>query len=104
MRDAPSIDIINALTESGAKIKAYDPESMNVAKSILSHIKYTKDSYETIEESDLLIILTEWNEFKELDFVKMKSLMNQPLIVDGRNIYDPEKMESLGFTYIGVGR
>jgi UDPglucose 6-dehydrogenase len=104
MRDAPSIDIIELLKRDGAKIKAFDPQSMEVAKGIIKDIEFTESVYDTAKDVDVLVVLTEWNDFKEVDFKKIKSLMKEPIVVDGRNIYDPEKMRELGFTYLGVGR
>jgi len=104
MRFAPSIDIINYLQKEGAKIKAYDPEAVENAKKLLKDIKYCKDPYEAAESADALLILTEWNEFKELDLDKIKDLMKNKLIIDGRNIYKPEEMKKLGFSYISIGR
>ncbi len=104
MRDAPSIVIINSLVKAGAKIKAYDPVAMKNAEKILKRITFSKDCYQAVEGADLLILLTEWNEFRQLDLVKIKKLMKKPNIVDGRNIYDPKKVKDLGFAYIGVGR
>lgn len=103
IRFAPSIDIINYLQKEGAKIKAYDPEAMEKAKKLLE-IEYCKDPYEAAKDIDVLLILTEWNEFKELDLEKIKNLMKNNLIVDGRNIYNPEEMKKLGFNYISIGR
>lgn len=104
MRFAPSIDIINDLQKEGAKVKAYDPQAMDKAKQILNNIEYCKNAYDVAEGSDVLIILTEWDEFKELDFKKIKSLLKHPLIIDGRNIYNPEDMKKLGFNYVSIGR
>ena len=104
MRFAPSIDIIEELQKEGALIKAYDPESAYKAKNILKDIKYCEDPYETAKDADALLILTEWNEFKELDLKKIKSLMKHHLIIDGRNIYNPEDMKREGFRYISIGR
>ncbi len=104
MRYAPSIDIINDLLAMGAKIKAYDPHAMERAKSEVKGITYCEDSYSVCKGSDCLVVLTEWNEFKELDMKKVKKLLNQPVVVDGRNIYDPEKLKELGFRYFSVGR
>lgn len=104
MRFAPSIYVINELQKEGAKIKAYDPEAMEKAKSVLNGIEFCKDPYEVSKNSDVLLILTEWNEFKELDLKKIKSLMKNPLIIDGRNIYNPENMKKEGFSYISIGR
>lgn len=104
MREAPSIDIIKKLQEEGARIKAYDPKAMENAKVILGDIEYGKDAYEVAMESDALIIVTEWDEFKNLDLMKIKKLLKQPVILDGRNIFDPAEMSRLGFIYEGVGR
>jgi UDPglucose 6-dehydrogenase len=104
MRYAPSIDIISELQSHGAKIKAFDPHAMEKAKTYLKKVEFCKDSYSVCKGSDCLIILTEWNEFKELDFKKIKKLLNQPVVVDGRNIYDPAQMKALGFQYYSIGR
>jgi UDPglucose 6-dehydrogenase len=104
IRSAPSIDIVRLLQMEGAKIKVYDPCAMEKAKDVLDKVKFCPDPYDVCRGSDCLLILTEWDEFKELDFLKMKKLLKRPLIIDGRNIYDAEKMEKLGFTYIGIGR
>jgi UDPglucose 6-dehydrogenase len=104
MRFAPSIDIINALQKEDAEIKAYDPEAMGKAKSVLKNIEYCKDPYETAKDVDALLILTEWNEFKELNLEKIKNLMKNNIVVDGRNVYNQEEMKKLGFNYISIGR
>jgi UDPglucose 6-dehydrogenase len=104
MRDAPSITIAEMLVEAGAVIKGYDPVAMNVARSIMRGITLCKDPYEVAEGSDALAIITEWNEFKQLDMIRIRSLMKQPVIVDGRNIYDPALMTEMGFVYRGFGR
>jgi len=104
MRNAPSIEIINALQKEGAKIKAYDPEATEKAKGIFSNITYCSDPYEIAKDSDALVILTEWNEFKELDLKKIKQLLKHPLILDGRNIYNPKELKKEGFKYISIGR
>ena len=104
MRFAPSIDIVTDLQKEGAKIKAYDPKAMQKAKEILKGVVYCNNSYDVAKDADALIIVTEWNEFKELDLKRIKSLMKHPLIIDGRNIYDPEAMKNEGFIYISIGR
>lgn len=104
MRFAPSIEIINWLTEKGAKITAYDPQSMSKAKKILPQITFTEDMYKVAEGADLLIILTDWNEFKEMDLAKILNLLKHPNLIDARNIYQPDNMKALGFNYLGVGR
>jgi UDPglucose 6-dehydrogenase len=104
MREAPSIIIINQLQEEGANIKAFDPEAEETAKKILSNIEYVNDPYDAIKDADALMIITEWNEFRTLDKQKIKQLLKQPNIIDGRNVYGPREMKELGFNYIGVGR
>ncbi len=104
MRDAPSIPIINALLKDGAKIKAYDPVAMDNAKKIFSGVVFCEDSYSAARDADLLIVLTEWNEFKQLDLAKIKEVMKKPVILDGRNIYNPQEVKRLEITYQGVGR
>lgn len=104
MRDAPSISVIKSLQDLNFKIQAYDPIATLNAKKLLKNVNFRKDPYETSKGADVLIIMTEWNEFKEMDLKRVKSLMRNPNLIDGRNIYDPEKAKSLGFKYIGVGR
>src|SRR3989338_332454 len=104
MRFAPSIRIINDLQGEGAEIKAYDPKAMQKAKEVLKGVEYCSSPYDAAKDSDALVIVTEWNEFKEMDLKKIKSLMKHPLIVDGRNIYNPDLMKKEGFTYISIGR
>ncbi len=104
MRFAPSIYIINELQKEGAKIKAYDPEAMERAKKILKDVGYCNNPYDAAKNSDALVIITEWNEFRELDLKKIKQLMRHNLIVDGRNIYNTEEMKKHGFNYISIGR
>ena len=104
MRDAPSIDIANALLEAGAKVKAFDPVAMDVARPILPQVEMCSDLYGVMKDADALMVITEWNEFKQLDLEEMRGLMRQPVMFDGRNIYDPEQMHDLGFRYRGLGR
>jgi len=104
IRNAPSLEIIKGLLQEGAKIRVYDPQAMSKAKQVLENAIFCKDSYEVCKGSDCLLIVTEWNEFKELDFIKVKKLLKRPLIFDGRNIYEPESLKKLGFTYVGLGR
>lgn len=105
MRDAPSITIINKLLEAGASIKAHDPEAMDEAKKVFGNkIEYVQNNYEVVKGADAVAVITEWNEFRRPNFEKMKRLMKTPVIFDGRNIYDPKEMKSLGFTYYGIGR
>lgn len=104
MRDAPAIDIANTLIEAGAKVRAYDPVAMNVAKNILPNVQMFDDSYTMAKDCDALMVVTEWNEFKQLDLEKIKSLLKSAIIYDGRNIYEPKRMKEMGFTYKAVGR
>jgi UDPglucose 6-dehydrogenase len=103
MRDAPSLVIVPALRERGAKLRAYDPEGMTEAKKHLD-IEMCADPYAALKGADGVVILTEWNEFRALDLVQMKELLKRPLMVDLRNIYRPEEMERAGFSYVSVGR
>ncbi|HMS22523.1 MAG TPA: UDP-glucose/GDP-mannose dehydrogenase family protein [Candidatus Levybacteria bacterium] len=104
MRDASSITIINLLKNDGVKIKAYDPQAMENSKKIMPEITYCKDPYEVAKDADAICILTEWNEFRELDLEKIRSVMKTPNLIDGRNIYAPSVLEKLGFNSVGVGR
>jgi UDPglucose 6-dehydrogenase len=104
MRDAPSIDIAKALQEEGAKVRAFDPVAMEVAKDFMPGVEMASDPYSMSEGCDALLVMTDWNEFKHLDLERIRDLMKQPVLFDGRNIYEPEKMGSLGFTYRGFGR
>jgi UDPglucose 6-dehydrogenase len=105
MRDAPSVEIINLLLYEGAEVRAYDPVAMENARRVLGDgITYCKDPYEVAEGADALMLVAEWNEFKQLDMERIKGLMRQPVLMDGRNVYDPSRMRKLGFTYRGMGR
>ncbi|MBW8868696.1 MAG: UDP-glucose/GDP-mannose dehydrogenase family protein, partial [Acidobacteria bacterium] len=105
MREAPAVPIIKGLLARGAKVVAYDPEATKVAKGIFgSKITYAKHAYAALKGADALLIVTEWNEFREPDFGKMKKLMREPLILDGRNIYQPSAVRAAGFTYGSIGR
>lgn len=105
MREAPSINIIEKLIEKGAIIKTYDPQAMENAKMVLPRkVKYVKNVFSAVRNTDAIVLLTEWREFQQLDLSKVKKLMKNPVIIDGRNVYDPSEIRKLGFTYIGVGR
>ena len=104
MRNAPAVDIIQVLQSEGAKIKAFDPQAMEKAKEILSGVEFCRDAYAAARACDCLLILTEWKEFKDLNFSKVQKSMRQPIIFDGRNVLDQEEMERLGFEYFGIGR
>lgn len=105
MREAPSITIIEALLNMGAKIKAYDPKAFDSAKAIFKdRIEYCSGSYDALENADAMLLLTEWNEFRRPNFEKMKSLMKQPVIFDGRNQYNPLRLRENGFEYFCIGK
>ena len=104
MRDAPSLDIIPTLQSAGANIDAYDPEGMHEAKSVLKDVSWCNDAYEAMAGADAVAILTEWNEFRGLDLPRIKSLLKNPIVIDLRNIYNPEEMRDAGFVYSCVGR
>ena len=104
MREAPSVSIITALQDSGARIRAFDPEGMKHARSILGDVEYASDAYSCMEGADALVIITEWDVFRKLDLQRVKSLLRKPVVADLRNIYRPEEMARLGFTYVSVGR
>ncbi|HEX8965738.1 MAG TPA: UDP-glucose/GDP-mannose dehydrogenase family protein [Patescibacteria group bacterium] len=106
MRDAPSRTIIPALIKKGAIVKAFDPISMENAKRLpeFKGLLFAKNAQEAAKDADVLVVLTEWNEFKLLSLKEIKKLLKNPIIIDGRNIYTPEEAKALGFTYIGVGR
>ncbi len=105
MREAPAITIIEALLKAGAEVHAHDPEALNEARRIFGdRIHYHRVNYDAVEGADALLVVTEWNEFRRPDFQRMRQLMKRPVVFDGRNIYDPNEMRQLGFTYYSVGR
>jgi UDPglucose 6-dehydrogenase len=105
MRDASSITVIESLLAAGARVQAFDPEAMEEARKIFGdRIQYTHRNYDALHGAAALLILTEWNEFRRPDFARIKGLLKQPVIFDGRNIYDPEDVRKLGFTYYSIGR
>jgi UDPglucose 6-dehydrogenase len=104
LREAVAPDVIRLLLDSGARVRAYDPAAMEHAKALLPGVKFAENAYAAAEGAHCLVIFTEWNEFKEMDLERVHGAMRSPIIVDGRNIYDPEKAKALGFTYRGVGR
>jgi UDPglucose 6-dehydrogenase len=104
MRDSPSLAIIPALQAAGATVRAFDPEGMKEAGKLMDKIVFCKDTYETMEGADAVVILTEWNEFRAMDLPRVKKLLRTPVVIDLRNIYKPEDMSSAGFYYSSVGR
>ena len=104
LRDAPGIDIARVLHAAGAHVRAYDPAAMEKARTVLPEVEYARDPYALAQGADALVVITEWNEFRHLDLKRLKSLMRKPVIIDGRNIYDPATVRDNGFTYLGIGR
>ncbi len=104
MREAPAVDIVRALLERGARVRAYDPVAIDAARKVLPDITYAADEYAAVEGADALVFVTEWNQFRALDMERIRRLLRQPKIADLRNIYEPEAMRALGFDYVGVGR
>jgi UDPglucose 6-dehydrogenase len=104
MREAPSLEILPALQKAGASVRAYDPEGMDEAESLLPGVTFCKDAYEALEGADALTIITEWNAFRNLDLKRVKSLLKEPVFVDLRNIYEPAAMREAGFRYSSIGR
>jgi UDPglucose 6-dehydrogenase len=104
LREAPSLDIAKVLIAAGAHVRAYDPAAVEGARALLPDIEYSTDAYAVADGADALVLVTEWNEFRFLDLARVKASMRKPVMVDGRNIYDPSMMRSLGFTYRGIGR
>lgn len=105
MREAPSIYIIHALVKYGAKVVAYDPVAMANAKALLpKSVQFAPDAYRAAKDADAVAVITEWNEFRQLDLVKLAKALKSSVLFDGRNIYDPAQVKQLGFMYYGVGR
>ncbi|MCH7902629.1 UDP-glucose/GDP-mannose dehydrogenase family protein, partial [archaeon] len=104
MREASSIEVIKALEKEGAIVTAVDPVASVTAKQIFPDLQIVDSAYEAAKNADALILVTEWDEFKELDFEKLGNTMNSKIIVDGRNIYDKDMLKGLGFKYVGIGR
>jgi UDPglucose 6-dehydrogenase len=104
MREAPSVEIIKALQAGGARVKAYDPVAIERAADYIPQVTFCATAYDVAKEADALLLVTEWNEFKQLNWAKIKTFMRQPIVLDGRNLYDPNELRSRGFTYWGVGR
>jgi UDPglucose 6-dehydrogenase len=104
MRDAPSVDIISALQQQGAKVRAYDPQAMSEAKKLLPDLDLCDNAYEACSGADALVLVTEWNQFRMLDLARVRSLLRRPVIVDLRNVYEPGPMREQGFAYVCVGR
>ncbi len=104
MREAPAVEIAQMLQIGGANVKGYDPVSMSIAAKVMPNVQLTEDAYELVAGCDALVVVTEWNEFKQLDLKRIKQAMRGNIIVDGRNIYEPRIMKEYGFHYRGIGR
>jgi len=104
MRDAPSVTIIDALVKLGATVKAYDPVAMEEAAKVISGVEFCPGPYECADGADALILMTEWNQFRIMDLQKLKHTLKTPIIIDLRNVYEPEKIRGEGFRYASVGR
>ena len=104
MRDAPSLMLVPALQDAGAKVRAYDPEGMEQARPLMDNVEFAASAYAAIEGADALVLITEWDAFRALDLHKVKALLKSPVVVDLRNVYAPDEMQKLGFSYTSVGR
>jgi UDPglucose 6-dehydrogenase len=104
MREAPSVEIAQLLMDNGAKVRACDPIAIEIASKMLPAVEMVTDPYEMARDCDALMVITDWNAFKNLDLERIRMVMKTPVLFDGRNIYDPAQVRSLGFTYRGVGR
>jgi UDPglucose 6-dehydrogenase len=104
IREARSLSVISLLEDEGCRIRAYDPMAMEIAAKLVPNVTYCTDAYDVARDADALVLVTEWAEFRNLDMPLLASLMNNPIMVDGRNLYDPETMSRAGFTYEGIGR
>jgi len=105
MREAPAVPLISALLDAGASVAAYDPEAVKMARTIFgTRVDFKDKSYDALSGADGLAIVTEWSEFREPDWSKIKKLLKTPVVFDGRNIYNPDQLRGLGFTYYAMGR
>ncbi len=104
LRDSPALSILPPLAEKGARIQAHDPAGMEEAKTIMPDIHYMESPYEACRDADAIVLLTEWNQYRALDLLKLKSMMKSPVFIDLRNVYDPDRMKELGFQYYSIGR
>ncbi len=104
IREAPALEIIKKLQALGARIQAFDPAGMKEARKLLKRVDFKNDAYEVGQGADALILITEWNQFRNIDWPRMKELLKQPIVIDLRNVYDPARMQRQGIQYYGVGR
>ena len=103
IRDAPALDIVHLLLKAGANVKGFDPQAMQAVQELLPELKLCKNPYDVAKDADAILLATEWNEFKSLDFKKIKETMHGTVIVDGRNIWDGDMLRDMGFIYFGIG-
>lgn len=104
LREAPALSIAHELMDQGATVRAYDPAALEEASRVLGGIIPCQNTYETAKGADVLVLVTEWNEFRNLDFTKLKSLMRRPILVDLRNVYESSRVTQFGFRHVSVGR
>jgi UDPglucose 6-dehydrogenase len=104
MRDAPALEIVATLQSEGARVRAFDPEGMNEAKHMLKDVTFASGPYDCVQGADAVVMITEWDQFRALDFDRIKDALKAPVVIDLRNIYRPEDMRAKGFTYVSVGR
>jgi UDPglucose 6-dehydrogenase len=104
IRDAPSVEIIRSLVELGAAVRSFDPVAMPAAAKLLPEVTFAKDAYQACEGAHAMVIVTEWNQFRMLDLERIRSRLHRPLVVDLRNVYQPDQMRRAGFEYVSVGR
>jgi UDPglucose 6-dehydrogenase len=104
IREAPAVEIIQTLVKAGVKISAFDPAAMHEARKVLKEIRYCEDPYDTARNADAVVLITEWNEFRNLDLSRLRQSVRNPIFIDLRNVYDEQRMKQAGFRYVGVGR
>jgi UDPglucose 6-dehydrogenase len=104
IREAPALEIIRALIKEGVKVRAFDPAAMAEARKVLKGIRFCDDAYDTAQHADAVVLITEWNEFRNLDLVRLRQMVRNPVFIDLRNVYDEQRMKQAGFRYVGVGR
>ncbi len=104
IRESPALPIVQGLLDRDAAVRAFDPQAMEGCKSLFPTLTYCENAYETAEGADALVIITEWNQFRKLELDRLYQLLRQPLVIDLRNLYDPEKMAAAGFRYVSIGR
>ena len=104
IREAPAVDLIRSLLQRGAHVRAFDPAAMGGAARVLPEAEYCKDAYDAAVGADAVVLVTEWNQFRNLDLTRLKAALRQPVFVDLRNVYEPQRMREQGFRYTGVGR